>query len=118
LAGGQGFGEVLRGPENYVLRFSALIAYWLILQELWQTLNICITHFATMSYSNSEHYTPCSAYPPLRHGETGKGLNDYDAIFRLLAEAGFGGWISIEDGMNGLDELQRSAVLKQRRARY
>jgi hypothetical protein len=55
LAGGQGFGEVLRGPENYVLRFSVIIAYWLILQELWQTLNICITHFATMSYSNSEH---------------------------------------------------------------
>ncbi|HEY7059107.1 MAG TPA: sugar phosphate isomerase/epimerase family protein, partial [Vicinamibacterales bacterium] len=31
----------------------------------------------------------------LRHGETGKGLNDYDAIFRLLAEVGFSGWISV-----------------------
>ena len=41
----------------------------------------------------------------LTHGETGTGLNDYDAIFRILADVGFDGWISIEDGMNGLDEL-------------
>lgn len=55
----------------------------------------------------------------LKHGETGKGLNDYEAIFRLLAEAGFDGWISIEDGMNGLDELRRSAeFLKAKRAQY
>ena len=44
----------------------------------------------------------------LRHGEIGKGLNDYDAIFGLLAEAGFDGWISIEDGVEGLDQLRRS----------
>jgi sugar phosphate isomerase/epimerase len=55
----------------------------------------------------------------LRHGETGQGLNDYDAIFRLLAEVGFDGWISVEDGMNGLDELRRSvAFLVQKRQRY
>jgi sugar phosphate isomerase/epimerase len=55
----------------------------------------------------------------LKHGETGKGLNDYDAIFRLLADVGFSGWISIEDGMNGLDELKRSAeFLKAKRAEY
>ena len=45
----------------------------------------------------------------LRHGEVGKGLIDYDAIFRILARARFTGWISVEDGVNGLDELQRSA---------
>jgi len=55
----------------------------------------------------------------LKHGETGKGMNDYDAIFRLLSEVGFSGWISIEDGMNGLDEIARSAeFLKQKRAQY
>jgi sugar phosphate isomerase/epimerase len=55
----------------------------------------------------------------LQHGETGKGLNDYDTIFRILAEVGYDGWISIEDGMNGLDELSRSAeFLKQKRAQY
>jgi len=55
----------------------------------------------------------------LKHGETGQGMNDYDAIFRILARAGFDGWISIEDGMNGLDEIARSAgFLKGKRAQY
>jgi len=55
----------------------------------------------------------------LRHGETGKGMNDYDAIFRILAQVGFSGWISIEDGMNGLDEIAGSAAfLKRKRAEY
>jgi sugar phosphate isomerase/epimerase len=46
----------------------------------------------------------------LKHGEIGQGLNDFDAIFRTLAAVDFEGWISIEDGENGLDELQRSAA--------
>lgn len=46
----------------------------------------------------------------LRHGEIGRGLNDYDAIFTLLHAAGFDGWISIEDGVDGLDQLQRSVA--------
>jgi sugar phosphate isomerase/epimerase len=55
----------------------------------------------------------------LRHGETGQGLIDYDAIFRILAGAQFSGWISVEDGMNGLEELERSiAFLKQKRSQY
>ena len=55
----------------------------------------------------------------LRHGETGKGLNDYDAIFRILASVGFRGWISVEDGVNGLDELRRSVeFLKGKREKY
>lgn len=55
----------------------------------------------------------------LLHGETGKGLNDYDAIFRILSGVGFAGWISVEDGMNGLDELRRSVeFLKQKREEY
>ncbi len=59
-------------------------------------------------------------YPDkLRHGETGQGTNDYDAIFRILHGVGFDGWISVEDGMNGLDELARSvAFLKAKRAQY
>lgn len=55
----------------------------------------------------------------LRHGETGKGLNDYDAIFRLLRSVNFTGWISVEDGVNGLDELRRSvAFLKRKRLQH
>jgi sugar phosphate isomerase/epimerase len=44
----------------------------------------------------------------LRHGTIGKGMNDYDAIFRELRGAGFDGWISIEDGVDGMDQLHES----------
>ena len=45
----------------------------------------------------------------LSHGEVGKGLNDYDAIFAELKRVGFNdNWISIEDGVDGIDELRRS----------
>jgi sugar phosphate isomerase/epimerase len=44
----------------------------------------------------------------LSHGEIGRGLNDYDAIFTELKRAGFNGWISIEDGVEGMDQLARS----------
>ncbi len=55
----------------------------------------------------------------IQHGVIGKGLNDYDAIFRILKEAGFNGWISIEDGMNGMDELRQSAeFLREKINRY
>jgi len=46
----------------------------------------------------------------LRHGEIGQGLNDYDAIFSELKRVGFDGWISIEDGVDGMDQLERSVT--------
>jgi sugar phosphate isomerase/epimerase len=53
----------------------------------------------------------------LRHGEVGKGLNDYDAIFSVLHDVGFSGWVSIEDGVEGLDQLARSvAFLREKMA--
>ncbi len=55
----------------------------------------------------------------LRHGVTGQGLNDYDTIFRILAEHDYSGWISIEDGMNGMEEMAESlAFLRRMSARY
>ncbi len=44
----------------------------------------------------------------LRHGEIGKGLNDYDAIFRELRSVGFDSWVSIEDGVDGMEQLAAS----------
>jgi sugar phosphate isomerase/epimerase len=44
----------------------------------------------------------------LSHGDIGKGLNDYDAIFTELKRVGFDGWISIEDGVDGFGQLERS----------
>jgi sugar phosphate isomerase/epimerase len=45
----------------------------------------------------------------LTHGVIGTGLNDYPKIFSILRRAGYDGWVSIEDGVNGLDEIRQSA---------
>lgn len=53
--------------------------------------------------------------PLLQHGVVGRGLNDYDAIFDVLREAGYDGWISIEDGVSGMGEMAESlAFLRQK----
>lgn len=44
----------------------------------------------------------------LAHGVIGKGLNDYDKIFSTLRSVGFNTWISIEDGLDGMDQLRES----------
>lgn len=57
--------------------------------------------------------------PDLQHGVIGEGLNDYPAIFTTLADAGYDGWISVEDGVNGMDEMRASVeFLRQARDRY
>jgi sugar phosphate isomerase/epimerase len=55
----------------------------------------------------------------LKHGEIGKGLNDYDAIFSELTRVHFDGWISIEDGVEGMEQLERSvAFLRKKFQQY
>jgi sugar phosphate isomerase/epimerase len=44
----------------------------------------------------------------LSHGVIGKGMNDYDKIFSTLSSVGFNSWVSIEDGLGGMDELRES----------
>ena len=53
----------------------------------------------------------------LSHGEIGLGLNDYDAIFAELNGVGFDGWISIEDGIEGMGQLRRSVEFLRRKIR-
>ncbi|MEZ4716089.1 MAG: hypothetical protein R2851_08370 [Caldilineaceae bacterium] len=59
-------------------------------------------------------------YPDkLRHGVTGQGLNDYDTIFAILVDVGYDGWVSIEDGMNGMEEMRsRWGFLHEMREKY
>ena len=52
--------------------------------------------------------------PKLQHGVVGKGLNDYPAMFTLLARNHYSGWISIEDGMNGMGEMSESLAFLRR----
>ncbi len=49
----------------------------------------------------------------LSHGIIGQGLNDYDRIFATLHSVGFSSWISIEDGMNGMEDLHESVRFLQ-----
>jgi sugar phosphate isomerase/epimerase len=51
----------------------------------------------------------------LRHGVVGRGLNDYDAIFRELRSVGFDSWVSIEDGVDGMEQLQESVAFLKRK---
>lgn len=95
---------LLRAVADRVVSMHAsdrYLAEGTTLDELWQA-------DGTLGYS-----------PNLRHGVTGQGLNDYDAIFRILSENHYSGWISIEDGMNGMQEMAESLVfLRRMSARY
>lgn len=61
-----------------------------------------------------------TGYPEhLKHGEVGKGLNNYPVIFEKLKSIGHAGWISIEDGVNGMGEMKRSIdYLKKMRNKF
>jgi len=61
------------------------------------TLDDLRTQDGTIGYSKN-----------LSHGVIGQGLNDYDRIFSTLKDVGFDGWVSIEDGENGMEELKES----------
>jgi sugar phosphate isomerase/epimerase len=56
----------------------------------------------------------------LKHGVIGQGLVDYDKIFSILKEAGFHGWISIEDGddpVRGMENLEASVAFLRSKMR-
>jgi sugar phosphate isomerase/epimerase len=49
----------------------------------------------------------------LSHGVIGEGLNDFDAIFAQIHPT----WVSIEDGMNGMDDLRKSVAFLRNKLR-
>jgi len=58
-------------------------------------------------------------FSKLKHGVVGEGLNDYDRIFKMLSDVDYDGWVSIEDGINGMNEMKRSInFLKMMRNKY
>jgi sugar phosphate isomerase/epimerase len=55
----------------------------------------------------------------LAHGVIGRGMNDYDKIFSTLQQVGFDGWVSIEDGEDGMEQLHESVrFLRNKFARW
>jgi sugar phosphate isomerase/epimerase len=67
------------------------------------------------SLEQLKHHDSTGYSSALLHGVIGEGLNDYDAIFTALRSVNFRGWISIEDGVNGLDEMYRSVAFIRRK---
>jgi sugar phosphate isomerase/epimerase len=61
-----------------------------------------------------------TGYPKnLLHGVVGKGLNNFPVIFEKLSSIGYDGWVSIEDGINGMEEMKESVdFLKKMREEY
>lgn len=92
IIAGQDPLEVLAAVKSRVVSMHASDRYLAggTLEELKQ-------HDGTAGYAQN-----------LKHGAIGRGLNNYDEIFSILKTEGFDGWISIEDGMNGMDELRES----------
>ena len=71
--------------------------------------------FGTIEDLRSEEDGAVGYAKRLSHGEIGKGLNDYDAIFTELKRVGFDNWISIEDGVDGMDQLERSVTFLRKK---
>ena len=96
--------ELLRATADRVVSMHASDRY---LSEGY-TLDDLRESDGTIGYSDA-----------LQHGVTGRGLNDYDTIFQILRDVGYAGWVSIEDGMNGMDEMRESlAFLQRMREKY
>ncbi|TMV46704.1 sugar phosphate isomerase/epimerase [Paenibacillus mesophilus] len=62
-----------------------------------------------------KHYSLKGYSEALAHGVIGKGMNDYDRIFGVLRHTVFRNWISVEDGVNGLEEMAESVRFLRRK---
>lgn len=92
--------ELLRGVRDRVVTMHASDRY---LREGYSL--DALQNYSLQGYSEA-----------LAHGVIGRGMNDYDEIFRQLAQVRFRGWISVEDGVNGLEEMRESVLfLKKKR---
>lgn len=91
--------EVLDAVKHRVVSMHASDRYLIS-----GTLEDIKQHAGTVGYAKN-----------LKHGVIGKGLNDYDRIFSTLRAENFNGWISIEDGENGMEELRESVAFLRRK---
>lgn len=99
IIGGEDPLDVLAAVKHRVVSMHASDRYLIsgTIEDLKQ-------HAGTVGYARN-----------LKHGVIGQGLNDYDAIFSTLKAQNFDGWISIEDGENGMDDLRASVDFLRRK---
>lgn len=115
----EGFG-VNYDPSNTILAGEDPIELLVKIKNRVLTMHASDRYLASGTMEELRRQENSVGYASLlAHGEIGKGLNDYDQIFSELKSAGFDGWISIEDGVEGFEQLQRSvAFLKEKLANW
>ncbi len=96
-------------PSNAILAGDDPIALLDAVLDRVLTMHASDRYLATGTLEDLRKEENVEGYAKrLCHGEIGKGLNDYDAIFSRLAARNFSGWISVEDGVDGMEQLARS----------
>ena len=96
-------------PSNAIVAGEDPLAVLAAVKQRVVTMHASDRHLASGTLADLARQDGSVGYAKnLKHGVIGRGLNDYDAIFRTLAAQAFDGWISIEDGENGMDELRES----------
>ena len=107
-------------PSNTILAGEDPLVLLRRIKHRVATMHASDRYLAKGTLDDLRHEEDAVGYASrLRHGEIGKGLNDYDAIFGELKATGFDGWISIEDGVDGVEQLRRSVMyLREKIARH
>lgn len=103
-------------PSNAIIAGDDPIALLEAVKDRVVTMHASDRYFegGTLDDLMQRDADPHAGYADIvRHGIVGRGLNDYDRIFSILAAAGFRGWVSIEDGPDpgtGARDIAESAV--------
>jgi sugar phosphate isomerase/epimerase len=96
-------------PSNAIIAGQDPLSVLVAVKERVVSMHASDRYLENGSWEDLEKWQGTPGYTAcLKHGVIGKGLNNYDKIFSVLKQQGFNGWISIEDGMNGIDELHES----------
>jgi len=97
-------------PSNAIIAGEDPLEVLAALKHRVVTMHASDRYLASGTLDDLKQHDGAAGYAKsLKHGVIGKGLNNYDAIFSTLRREGFDGWISIEDGENGMEELRESA---------
>jgi len=112
-------------PSNAIIAGDDPIALLEAVKDRVVSMHASDRYFegGTLEELRHQDLHPQRGYAPyVKHGVIGRGLNDYDRIFSILREAGFSGWVSIEDGDDpkvGMEHLRESAqFLRAKMAQY
>jgi len=112
-------------PSNCIIAGEDPIEMLLAVKDRVVTMHASDRFFKDGNFEDLQKLEadPVAGYASiLQHGVIGRGMNDYDRIFSILKEAGFHGWVSIEDGPDpatGAEDIRESALfLRKKMSEY